>query len=256
MEKRQYKDHILYEISKGDCISELGIKTSGRLENFFVPIRDIVKNGKKHIICSLENVMKISFEQIADVDQIKEIMSSFEEAVKECEESAFLDKTYIDISIDDIYWDRELEKYKFIMIPVNSGDYSEQTKKWELCAQKFTDSVNSRMNMSVEQEYSESSSEYLELTYNGVYGSFTLYIGKNGFVIGSAVDCDGSLHMNSTVSRHHCVFDKTEEGWTISDLGSSNGTSIQGKRLVPNQAVRIKDGDRICISDMEFAVRM
>jgi hypothetical protein len=47
------------------------------------------------------------------------------------------------------------------------------------------------------------------------------------------------------VSRQHARFSVASEGWTLTDLGSSNGTSLNGKELEPNKAYPLKDGDLI-----------
>lgn len=45
------------------------------------------------------------------------------------------------------------------------------------------------------------------------------------------------------VSRQHCQFIKTDDGYTIEDLNSTNGTFVNGKKLTGTQA--LKRGDRI-----------
>ena len=41
------------------------------------------------------------------------------------------------------------------------------------------------------------------------------------------------------VSRHHAVFERSAEGWTCTDLNSSNGTRLNGNRI---QKIPLKDG--------------
>ncbi len=43
-------------------------------------------------------------------------------------------------------------------------------------------------------------------------------------------------------------------GWTITDRGSSNGTFINGRKLIPNEASRIVSGDRVVLANVEFRV--
>jgi hypothetical protein len=47
------------------------------------------------------------------------------------------------------------------------------------------------------------------------------------------------------VSRQHARFSVAPEGWILMDLGSSNGTSLNGKELEPKKAYPLKDGDLI-----------
>lgn len=45
-----------------------------------------------------------------------------------------------------------------------------------------------------------------------------------------------------SVSSHHAVIAKRDDGWYIQDLGSSNGTRVNG---APVEEARLLDGDRI-----------
>jgi pSer/pThr/pTyr-binding forkhead associated (FHA) protein len=49
--------------------------------------------------------------------------------------------------------------------------------------------------------------------------------------IGRAADNDIVLNNEQTVSRHHAELRATDDGWTICDLGSQNGTHVNGTRL-------------------------
>ena len=48
------------------------------------------------------------------------------------------------------------------------------------------------------------------------------------------------------------MFDNGEAG--ITDLGSSNGTFVNGKRLEKDEIVSIKAGDKIKIANLDFEV--
>lgn len=283
METKQFKDHIVYEIGTDDKVSDLGVKTASRLSKVFMPIRKMLKNGNLNIICSTEGFDLVDPGQGLSQKQLADILKDFLDAANACEDSAFLDITYIDFNEGRIFFDKEHLKYRFVLIPVDRGEYADQQRNWEIATKLFVRSLidkcqinNSelnnfydgigncdfvvrylRENISVLEsgpaDHSASNSN-LAFEYSGVYGTFTLYIRKNEFVIGSANDCDGVLNMNPTVSRHHCVIQRAAEGWMIMDLGSSNGTRVHGDVLMPQQQVIIKNGDTVRISDMDFRV--
>jgi serine/threonine protein kinase len=54
-----------------------------------------------------------------------------------------------------------------------------------------------------------------------------------------------------TVSRRHAKlwFDATSGHWFLTDIQSANGTSINGVRMQPNQAVVLNDGDLLSFGD-------
>lgn len=49
-----------------------------------------------------------------------------------------------------------------------------------------------------------------------------------------------------TVSRRHCRLSLTAGGWMIEDMGSSNGTWLNGARI--SGPAPLKDGDRVGLS--------
>jgi hypothetical protein len=47
------------------------------------------------------------------------------------------------------------------------------------------------------------------------------------------------------VSRRHAVISRSEDTLTLVDMGSANGTHLNGQRLVPEQPRLLRDGDEI-----------
>ncbi|MEZ6057591.1 MAG: FHA domain-containing protein [Planctomycetaceae bacterium] len=71
------------------------------------------------------------------------------------------------------------------------------------------------------------------------------------FLVGREQDCD--LRPNSEmVSRHHCVFSVDDYTVRVRDLGSTNGTLVNGERS--RSTVVLKPGDRVTIGKLEFVV--
>ncbi len=54
---------------------------------------------------------------------------------------------------------------------------------------------------------------------------------------------------NSTVSRRHCLIKADENGCSIEDLRSLNGTMVNGVSIMPGTKVKLNDGDIITLSD-------
>src|SRR4051794_10013442 len=71
------------------------------------------------------------------------------------------------------------------------------------------------------------------------------------FLVGREQDCH--LRPNSDlVSRHHCVFTVDEYAVRLRDLGSTNGTLVNGTNL--RGEVILKAGDQITIGKLELEV--
>lgn len=78
----------------------------------------------------------------------------------------------------------------------------------------------------------------------------TVELHGSRLLAGRQLDCD--LRMNvPAVSRRHAEFFRTEAGWTIRDLGSRNGTELNGTKLEPEQTVLLKAGDEIVFAETE-----
>lgn len=68
---------------------------------------------------------------------------------------------------------------------------------------------------------------------------------KNEFLIGRGADCDLRLPVTS-VSRHHCLIRHDSGGEVhVIDLGSSNGTFVNGQRVRSQAAVQ--SGDELLV---------
>lgn len=79
-------------------------------------------------------------------------------------------------------------------------------------------------------------------------GGHTIAITNDRAVIGRSRDCDVMLDdVNS--SRRHCEVVRGRKGWEVVDLGSTNGTEINGRRVGRGP---LADGDRITVGGSEI----
>lgn len=80
---------------------------------------------------------------------------------------------------------------------------------------------------------------------------------RGRITLGRGAGCDISMPTASNVSGTHCVVQVAGGQVTVTDLGSTNGTYIGGRRLVPNQSVAVTSGTVIYLGNQScgFAVR-
>jgi hypothetical protein len=71
------------------------------------------------------------------------------------------------------------------------------------------------------------------------------------FTIGRARDCDLCL-TDLSVSRMHALLLRREEGWVLTDLGSHNGTRLNG--WLVREPVKVRAGDRVDFGSMAFII--
>ena len=69
------------------------------------------------------------------------------------------------------------------------------------------------------------------------------------FLIGRGSDCDLRLHV-SEISRHHCLLRIHGTEVTLVDLGSSNGSYVNGTRVLSQATLRT--GDEIRVGPCRF----
>lgn len=72
-------------------------------------------------------------------------------------------------------------------------------------------------------------------------------ISTSSFVMGSDRDCDLRL-ADPKASPHHARIDETDDGWVLVDLGSVNGTYLNGERIA--SPVTLRPGDEIQMGDI------
>jgi predicted component of type VI protein secretion system len=85
----------------------------------------------------------------------------------------------------------------------------------------------------------------------GVHSGRVIPLPVGNFLVGREQDCQ-LRPQSDLVSRHHCVFMIDEYGARLRDLGSTNGTFVNGERLLTPAS--LKEGDQVVIGDLEFTV--
>ena len=69
---------------------------------------------------------------------------------------------------------------------------------------------------------------------------------KSTWVIGRGYDCD-LVVTDAAVSGHHCRLTQQGDGFLLEDLGSRNGTFVNGIRIGPGEHVRLAHGARVTL---------
>ncbi|MEI8127093.1 MAG: DUF3662 and FHA domain-containing protein [Actinomycetota bacterium] len=77
-------------------------------------------------------------------------------------------------------------------------------------------------------------------------------IGKEPLIIGRANDCD-VIVADKNVSRRHAEVWRTSEGVAIKDLGSTNGTIVNGHRIT---AVSLSPRDEVLVGPLRFRIEL
>ncbi|MDP1793630.1 MAG: DUF3662 and FHA domain-containing protein [Acidimicrobiales bacterium] len=73
-------------------------------------------------------------------------------------------------------------------------------------------------------------------------------VGEDPILIGRAPECDVEI-ADSTVSRRHAEVVRDGDAWFVRDLGSSNGTKVNGSGVTDQM---LRDGDEIRLGAVSF----
>lgn len=85
----------------------------------------------------------------------------------------------------------------------------------------------------------------------GKHDGQTIPLDRKKFLIGREQDCQ--LRPNTElVSRHHCIFTVDDYSVRLRDLGSTNGTSVNGETI--RREVVLSQGDHVTVGSLQFQI--
>lgn len=80
-------------------------------------------------------------------------------------------------------------------------------------------------------------------------------INQDEFVLGRLENAvDGVISYNSTVGRRHCEINRSADGFTVTDLNSTNGTYVNHEKIQALWPCPLKDGDILNLASSGFKV--
>ncbi|MDT0121479.1 DUF6382 domain-containing protein [Paenibacillus sp. RRE4] len=97
---------------------------------------------------------------------------------------------------------------------------------------------------------------YLERTLNKGEGSRRVDVKGASFVIGRAADMVQYVDNSTGVSRAHVELSRSKSGYALKDLGSVNGTMLQGNLLAPYKEYPLTDGDTFILAESVYVYRV
>ena len=85
---------------------------------------------------------------------------------------------------------------------------------------------------------------------------------RDGMEIGTVSDSAFSIDLSpfaartAGVSRRHARIEPCIDGLRITDIGSTNGTRVNDRSISPHLPHPLRDGDLVCLGNLEFILRI
>ena len=97
---------------------------------------------------------------------------------------------------------------------------------------------------------------FLKITYPNSGGEEVFKLEGQLWTAGRDPGCEIAVD-SPHISRRHFELSRTEGGFFITDLGSANGTKLNGVRLVAHEPTRLESGDELRVQsiEMQFEIR-
>lgn len=111
--------------------------------------------------------------------------------------------------------------------------------------------TSAKFNMDATQAGAVTLVPYLKITSPNSTENEVLKLEGNHWIAGRESTCEIFLD-DQRVSRKHFEMARTNEGFFVTDLGSSNGTKVNGIKIPPHEPKRVESGDSLSVLQIEM----
>ena len=282
---REVKNGIgtAYVLENNELFYDIGYKVMQNLdESCLLKCYRLKYNGKIKLV-----YFTSEYESIAQMiqrltpDAAQNVVARMYEAFTQIENLGFLDVSYVDNRLDHIFVDPITNVVKIIYLPVNipgrkknkavfENEIKAQLNQLAVSTPAIQTSVQPTMQVSPQPAQKTTTPVQTEaqniqvppqrnpecIQIQSLDGQIQFQVGHGDFVIGKSKDrVNGVIIGNSAVSRVHCKILYQNGTYFIVDMGSSNGTFLNGKRVSATEPLPIQNGSRIRIANIELMVR-
>ena len=278
------EEAVSYRLKCNDDFYDIGYKVmQNQEESCLLPCYRLKYNGKIKLVYFTNNYSKLS-EKLNDLeeDKIGELLANVFEAIIQIEGIGFLDMGCIDGRLDHIYVANNTNTIKMIYLPVN---LSSRTKSFSLfeneiraslvrrienegdsasvlaqdivsCLTDGTVSVRQIISVLRRTGNSDSSDNEQKAWYlKSLEDNREIKVSREQFILGKSKErAHGIISGNTAISRVHCEIILDGDQAYVTDLGSSNGTFVNGRRIQQGVHEEITEGSKLRLANMDFII--
>ncbi len=251
-------------------------------DSCFVQCMKTIYNGKIQLYYLTSKYKPLSTLLASlDADSFLRICTNLFADIIAVKNNGFLSCQSIDVSLDKIYVEKATQKVKLIYYPVTKKAHdsfefenelkcnlikvtqglaylsTEKTMQFTANLSDGTKSIEDIYDSIRNSSHTVSvvSNRRIALISTQEVAPLKFIISKDVFVIGRKEDTvDGFIPNNRSVTREHCKITRNGSQYSITDLKSSYGTYVNGKKLQPEVPLSIAIGDQVTLSNVKFQV--
>ena len=283
----QSAEDASYFLENNEIFYDIGFKVMQNQENVnLLECHRLKYNGKiKLVYFTRDYTSMADYIASSDVDTILSLIDSLIRALIQIENLGFLNMACIDNRLSHMYVEPNTNTIKIIYLPVNITGIHKNKNEFdnEIKAQlvqaieqmRITDNPKMRQAVDALEDGTlklhdisariqhgrgfinnntadSRNSEVHETDVQDRKSSFT----NMEFLIGKSSErVQGVITGNNAISRAHCKIVRKNGNYYVVDMGSSNGTYVNGKRIEPNIPEPILDKSQLRIANAESIVR-
>ncbi len=290
MENKILEEHVLeaggsntaYLLKNPDLFYDTGFKVMrNQKDGSLLECHRLKYNGKIKLVYFTGDLAPFDLMlQESAISGIRTFLHNLENALCAVENNDFLNVACIDNRLEKIFVDVNTYLVKLIYLPLNipvnkiAGKACKNRIKEQLIQklQMVPAAQNPEMIKIVEDLSEEGFSapdrkstdmgDVLAIpgmakkyALTEINGSICMPIAGEEFLIGKSADkVNGVIEGNPAISRIHCKMLLKQGKLLIQDMGSANGTFVNGRRLSANECMEVEEGTRIKLANKEFVI--
>lgn len=291
--EERYSTNINYFLETENIFYEVGYKVLRNKENSgFIKCNKVIHNGKIKLVYNTSKYK--SLEEViinSSIDTFITVINKLMRVAIGVKDNGFIEYKNIISNLKNIFVDENNLNVYFIYLPIVNTDrtdkmFIDEIKRNILKVMDFNSYLrgiqvnNLRFNLTTNKTLEEilydmdntsdknivetidnrgimidSVSKRIALKGINTPIDINILIDKDRYLIGSSREyADGVITFNKAISRRHCMILKEMNDYYIVDVGSANGTYLNGVRINKNIKMKIKNGDIIKIANSEFRI--
>ena len=196
------------------------------MDKSFLEPKDLDEN----IIALSEDMLSTTYDSVSDIERIKDKYGLTEQVAREVEEDEEREEVAVSEANSELPF-KEDEKDEVRKSP--------ERPKGPLYSEEKTTFLGANDKNPILKNLS--TGDVYEVT-------------SNPFTIGKSQTCNLVI-ADKVVSRHHAEVVQYGDKYFIKDLSSTNGTFINGNKLMADTDVELKDGQEIIFANKKFVYR-